>query len=174
MTDTELITMALQGNQSAYTDLYNKYFPIVMRITTRFVSSYAEDLAQETFIKAFTKLGTFKNQSKFSTWLHTIARNECMMFLRKPRIKVELSAIEDVDRLSEYIDRSATNPVLKMMLENGLSSIHNDNRRLIVYKYIYNYTHEELAYMRSETVPNTKTKIVRARKALRNSICTVN
>lgn len=87
--DVELINLAKNGDQRAYKELYQEYFPKIQRYVKSFVRDAgprlgvdAEDVAQEAFVKAFQNLDKFEGTSQFTTWLHSIARNEGLMAIR--------------------------------------------------------------------------------------------
>lgn len=87
-TDLELIQAVLAGTQSAYAALVNRHKRFVFTMAMKFVRNRedAEEIAQDSFVKAYKALGTFQQQSKFSTWLYTITYTTAMTFLRKKRL----------------------------------------------------------------------------------------
>ncbi len=87
-TDQALITAVLDGNSAAYAELVNRHKRFVFTMAMKFAKNRedAEEIAQDCFIKAYRSLGTFKNTSKFSTWLYTITYTTAMSFLRKKKI----------------------------------------------------------------------------------------
>lgn len=87
--DRLLIQQALKGNQSAYKELIKKYRGSVYNLVYRMIENRqeAEDIVQETFIKAFNALSTFKEEFAFSTWLFKIATNNCIDTLRKRKLQ---------------------------------------------------------------------------------------
>lgn len=87
-TDRELVALALKGREDAYRELLTRYQRALMSIAFRHVSNKqdAEDLAQESFIKAFGKLETYKPEYSFKSWLFKIAYNTCIDYLRKKKL----------------------------------------------------------------------------------------
>ncbi|RKY84375.1 RNA polymerase subunit sigma-24, partial [candidate division KSB1 bacterium] len=85
-----IIKKALQGNQSAFTELLNKYRVATFNLVYKMVKNReeADDIVQETFIKAFNALSSFNEKYAFSTWLFKIATNNCIDFLRKKKLKI--------------------------------------------------------------------------------------
>lgn len=88
----ETIELAKKGDQRAYKELYEEYFPQVQRYVKQFVREAgprlgidAEDVAQEAFISAFRNIENFRGDAKFSTWLHGIAKNEGLMAIREAK-----------------------------------------------------------------------------------------
>lgn len=96
-TEHELVARSKNGDHAAFTELIQRNSPIVLRAIRRvtYNPADAEDILQETLLKAFTKLESFKEQSAFSTWLSRIAINNAFMASRKLRRQRELSLSAD-------------------------------------------------------------------------------
>ena len=86
--DQIYIERVLKGDTNAFSHLINKYKDMVFTLVIKIVKSRedAEEVAQDSFIKAYQKLDSFKGQSKFSTWLYTIAYRNAMTKLRKKKL----------------------------------------------------------------------------------------
>src|SRR6201991_2554666 len=99
LSDIELIQQTLSGNQSAYAALVKRHQRFVFTLAMRFAKNRedAEEIAQDCFVKAYRALGTFKQDSKFSTWLYTITYTTAMTFLRKKRLNTQ--SINDDDQV---------------------------------------------------------------------------
>src|SRR5579871_129831 len=95
LSDIELITQTLSGDQSAYADLVKRHQRFAFTLAMRFAKNRedAEEIAQDCFIKAYRSLASFQRQSKFSTWLYSIVYTTSMTFLRKKR--VDIDSIDD-------------------------------------------------------------------------------
>src|SRR5678809_257326 len=81
--DNEIISRVLKGEQNAYAELVNRYKAYVFTLTLRMIKSRedAEEVAQDVFIKAYRSLADFRGESKFSTWLYTIANTtSCLLY----------------------------------------------------------------------------------------------
>ncbi len=89
MTDTEIIHNVLQGDQRAYKWIVEKYSPMLFRVVMGFVHNQeqAEELVQDTFVKAYQSLAAFNHKSSLSTWLYRIAINQSINYLRGKKIK---------------------------------------------------------------------------------------
>src|SRR5476651_1201443 len=107
LSDIELIDQVLAGNQSAYADLVKRHQRFVFTLALRFAKGRedAEEIAQDTFVKAYRALATFSKQSKFSTWLYSIVYTTAMTFLRKKRL--DTSSIDDESVYIQVEDRSS-------------------------------------------------------------------
>jgi len=83
--EEEIISRILKGDQSAFSQLVERYKNYVFTLVLRFTENRedAEEIAQDVFVKAYRSLADFRGDSKFSTWLFTITRTTCLSFLRK-------------------------------------------------------------------------------------------
>jgi RNA polymerase sigma-70 factor (ECF subfamily) len=88
--DNEIISKVLKGEQNAYAELVNRYQAYVFTLVPAMIKSRedAEEVAQDVFIKAYRSLADFRGESKFSTWLYTIANTPSITFLRKKKLDV--------------------------------------------------------------------------------------
>ena len=93
--DLELINSVLTGNTANYAVLVKRHQRFVFTLALRFAKNRedAEEIAQDCFVKAYKALGTFKQSSKFSTWLYTITYTTAMTYLRKK--KLDSTSIDD-------------------------------------------------------------------------------
>ena len=101
--DIALVCAAQRGDRDAFGVLVARYAPRILRLTTRMLGSAAdgEDLAQETFVAAFTALSGFQRDARFSTWLYRIAVNKCTDALRARRLEtVSLDAAGDAGEVA--------------------------------------------------------------------------
>ena len=101
--DAALVCAAQHGDRDAFGLLVARYAPRILRLTTRMLGSAAdgEDLAQETFVAAFTALSGFQRDARFSTWLYRIAVNKCTDALRARRLDtVSLDAAGDAGEVA--------------------------------------------------------------------------
>src|ERR1700727_697756 len=91
LSDAELIEQTLAGNQQAYADLVKRHQRFVFTLAMRFVKTRedAEEVSQDSFIKAYRSLSAFQGNSKFSTWLYSIVYTTAMTFLRKRRLDTD-------------------------------------------------------------------------------------
>ena len=91
LSDTEIISRVLQREQTAFSQIVERYQNYVFSLVLRFVENRedAEEIAQDVFVKAYRSLADFRGESKFSTWLFTIARTSCISFLRKRKLDTQ-------------------------------------------------------------------------------------
>ena len=97
--DEQLIDMIALGDRLAFGELYSRYYKKVYHKCMSIVKNQDEafDLAQETLLKAFSKLDTFRRESSFSTWLYIITQRHCLAALRKEKKNVIVSSSDDRD-----------------------------------------------------------------------------
>lgn len=98
MTDCEIVQLALNGDEDAFRELFDRHFSRVYKIGLTY-SEYnvedAKDISQKTFIRAFRRLDSLKDQSKFGPWITTIARNIAIRHADKKRKRAETQLLED-------------------------------------------------------------------------------
>lgn len=173
--DEELVTASLHGNSGAFTDLVRRYEARLRGYCGRMLrdKTGGEDAAQEVFLKAYRNLSSFRNESKFSTWLFRIAHNHCLDRLRSTRFLKFFSLNEsptderrDIERavatLPDVVGQAAT----RELLEHLLSCLSPDYRSLVILCDGFGYTYEELSQMVGGSIESIKARLKRARKKL--------
>lgn len=174
--DIAIIQMVLQGQTQAFGRLVARYQSFVFTIVLRHIHSreVAEELAQDVFVKAFKALSSFKGNSKFSTWLYTIAHHTCLSHLRKKEDETIFPGEEHIqswvelgggsshpgDRLEQKGQQHLLNEALK-----HLPAIDNE---LITLFYKGEQSIEEISTITGLTVSNVKVKLLRARQKLKD------
>jgi RNA polymerase sigma factor (sigma-70 family) len=107
--DNDLILQVLRGDQAAYAGLVERYQNFVFTLVLRYVKGRedAEEVAQDVFVKAFRALKDFKGESKFSTWLYTIATTSSLTWLRKKRPDIRSLDDESVFSRADNLEGGA-------------------------------------------------------------------
>jgi RNA polymerase sigma factor (sigma-70 family) len=175
--DQELIADVLNGNPKAYAMLVKNHQRFVFTLALRFTKNRedAEEVAQDCFIKAYKSLGTFKQSSKFSTWLYTITYTTAMSFLRKRQVDTtsidnDENVLQLVNNISSYnadlVEQKSANVYLNIAI-NNLSPV---DAAIITLFYLGEQSLEEIGQaMHME--PNTiKVKLHRARGRLKEQM----
>ncbi|MCI0448837.1 MAG: RNA polymerase sigma factor [Chlorobi bacterium] len=169
----ELVRQAAAGNSHAFKELYNnnvsRIYAVCLRISQN--TDTAEELTQEVFIRAWEKLNTFQFESKFSSWLHSIAVNQFLMMKRS-----EKRFSERISELNEIMNRE--NPVHKSKhhydsgidIERALKKLPQQARMAFVLHDIEGYKHHEVSEMMNIEVGTSKAHLHRARKMLREEL----
>ena len=156
-TDSDLVARARGGSQSACRDIVCRYERPIYNLIFRMVRdrSAAEDLAQETFLKAFTRLDTYEPQYKLLNWLLKIAHNTVIDYLRVrrlPMVPLEGSPSDERRSALALIDGAAANPLRNLeraeiarILEHALARLRAEYRQVVVLRYHEDLSHEEIA-----------------------------
>jgi RNA polymerase sigma factor (sigma-70 family) len=171
-TDADLIARVLsREDHNAFGELVRRYqSPVrafLMRMT-RGDSHLADDLAQETFLKAWQKLQTFRGTAKFSTWLFGIAFNE---FRCAARRRKELALEDMADPPSELAEPSAAqNSNLRLDLTEALKLLNSDERTAIILCCQNGLSHEETAQILDCPLGTVKTNISRGKEKLKRRL----
>jgi RNA polymerase sigma-70 factor (ECF subfamily) len=170
--DIELCRMATDGNIAAFEILYQKYHRRTYGLALRMTSSQtdAEDLTQEVFIQLFRKIGSFRGDSAFSTWLHRMTVNQVLMHFRRRSVKNEKTS-EDGE-LPEQTVRGTANPgkmqvIDRIALKNAIAELPKGYRNVFVLHDIEGFEHEEVARIMGISVGTSKSQLHKARLKLR-------
>jgi RNA polymerase sigma-70 factor, ECF subfamily len=158
-----LLRAARTGDLRAFEALYRSLAPAVYGLCLRLARDPAEaqDCTQDTFVRAWQRLGDFRGQSRLGTWLHRIAVNEVLG--RRRHRAVEHRHLSTVDPAKRYsLGDSAT----LQDLEQAIARLPDRAREVFVLRAVYGYTHEEIAGMLKVTVSTSKSQHHRARKLL--------
>jgi len=176
-TDQALITAVLEGNSSAYAELVNRHKRFVFTMAMKFAKNRedAEEIAQDCFIKAYRALGTFKNTSKFSTWLYTITYTTAMSFLRKKRIVTysiddEESHLQLENPISSYQANDVEKKSKYAYLNLAISQLLPDDAAIITLFYQSEQSLDEIAQVLKMESNTVKVKLHRARLRLKEKL----
>lgn len=178
ITDVELVVRALQGSERAFQSLVERYERPIFSLVLRMVKNrqLAEDLAQETFIKAYRGLSRYDRRRKFSSWLFKIAHNATIDHLRRSRLDLESLDEESEDRpslASRVEDTSTPSPAtaaessdLGRALEGAIAGLRPEYREAIELRFRQGLSYQEIAEITGSPMGTVKTNIHRARKEL--------
>ncbi len=167
-TDADLIARVLsREDHNAFAELVRRYQSPVRAFLARMArgdAHLADDLAQETFLKAWKNLGAFRGKAKFSTWLFGIALNELRGAARKHK---ELSS-EEIDELPPEPEESAApNAHLRLDLTEALKALNSNERAAVLLCCQNGLSHEEAAEALDCPLGTVKTNILRGREKLK-------
>lgn len=171
-TDQHLIDRILSGDSAAFGELVDRYQNFVFTIAIRMlkVTEEAEEVAQDSFIKAFDSLSTFRGEAKFSTWLYRIVYHKALDRIKKNRRERTYEIIEEItDDSLDHIENG-----LEFMLSEERSAVINkcirmlpeDEAAIISLYYFEEQSVKEIAQVTSLTEDNIKIKLYRSRKKL--------
>ena len=177
-TDLALITAVLAGQTAEYAVLVKRHQRFVFTLAMRFAKNRedAEEIAQDCFIKAYRALGTFKQTSKFTTWLYTITYTTAMTSLRKKRL--DTTSIND-DEYVLQIANSGTNFDANNIVEKkstyaylnqAIDMLLPDDAAIITLFYKGEQSLEEIATALNMEANTIKVKLHRARQRLKDKL----
>jgi RNA polymerase sigma-70 factor, ECF subfamily len=181
ISDELLVAAARTGDRSAFVELCNRYskkiLPRVYRITKNWED--AEDVLQESLLKAFVHLESFEGRSKFSSWLTSIAINCALMQLRKKhRLDISIDRIQDDSQTWstwEPEDRAETpenryaRQEREELLRSAILRLPTIFREVVELRHTQEYSTSEIAQALGISVAAVKSRLLRARMAVRSS-----
>jgi RNA polymerase sigma-70 factor (ECF subfamily) len=181
--ETALVERARAGDARAFTELVEKYERKIYRLAKHITQNDedAEDVLQETFLKAYSHLGSFEGQSKFYTWIVRIAVNEALMKLRKRKSDRTVSLDEPQEAGEETVTREIavwdddpeqrySQEELREILDNAVNSLKPSFRTVFALRDIEELSTEETAEALGISVPAVKSRLLRARLQLREKL----
>ncbi|HXX13528.1 MAG TPA: sigma-70 family RNA polymerase sigma factor [Candidatus Eremiobacteraceae bacterium] len=176
-TEAEAIRRSQAGDPAAFDFLYQLHSRRVYALCLRMVNNPAdaEDLMQEAFLQLFRKIGTFRGESAFSTWLHRMTVNVVLMRLRKkslPTDSLEETLDPDAENSSPKRDVGApdlrlSGAVDRVNLERSIEQLPPGYRTVFVLHDVQGYEHNEIAEIMGCSVGNSKSQLHKARTRLR-------
>jgi RNA polymerase sigma-70 factor (ECF subfamily) len=175
--DDDLVGGALSGSERAFQELVRRYERPVFSVILRVIRdpSRAEELAQDTFVKAFLRLETYQPGRKFSTWLLTIAHHVAIDEVRRGSLRT--SSLEDA--AAEYLSKETdgNNPYdvteqkeLALILDQAIRRLRPEYAELITLRYEQDLTIEDIAEITGLAIGTIKSSLHRARKDLADSL----
>jgi len=169
--DFDLTQAAAKGDMVAFEELYQRHHRRVYSICLRMLQKTheAEDLTQDVFIQLYRKVGSFRGDSAFTTWLHRMTVNQVLMHFRKRNVKYEKTT-EEGDT-PEQIEIGTSNPfrmpiVDKIALENAIEQLPPGYKNVFVLHDVEGFEHEEVARILGCSVGTSKSQLHKARLKL--------
>lgn len=171
-TDQYFIDLCLKGDTNSFGTLVERYQDFVFTIAYRIVKSIeeAEEVAQDTFIKAYESLASFRGDSKFSSWLYSIAYRKALDSLRKNNKYRASEIIDDItegdvneiDNALQYLQDKER----KEAIQNCILKLSEDEAAIITFYYFEEQSVREIAHITGFSEDNIKVKLYRSRKKL--------
>lgn len=170
MSATDLVSRAQSGDATAFESLYRQHSRRIFALCLRMVADpdRAEDLVQETFVRAWEKLSSFRGDSAFATWLHRLAINVVLGEgrRRQSRREGDQVPIDDSSTLQPPTRRSETG----IDLERAIAGLPDQARVVFVLHDIEGYRHSEIAELAGIAEGTSKAHLHRARRLLREAL----
>jgi len=180
LSESEAIERAKQGDGDAFQILYDlhkrRVYSLCLRMTAN--AAEAEDLTQEAFLQLFRKIGTFRGESAFSTWLHRMAVNVVLMRLRKKNLPI-VPLDDPLETEEESSKKEPGAPDLKlagavdrMQIQRAVDDLPPGYRTIFVLHDVEGYEHNEIAELVGCSIGNSKSQLHKARMKLRDLLKT--
>ncbi|MCD4790471.1 MAG: RNA polymerase sigma factor [Bacteroidales bacterium] len=170
--DSFYIDKILEGDVSAYSMIVDRHKDMVFTVALRIVRNRedAEEIAQDTFVKVYQSLKSFKKESKFSTWLYRIVYNTAISKTRKRQLEttdMEYEIIENytLDNIKEDVNRLEYDEQ-KNLINKVIEKLSPEESTLINLFYLKEYSTEEISKIMNLSKANVKVKLHRIRKRL--------
>jgi RNA polymerase sigma-70 factor (ECF subfamily) len=177
--DLTLCRLAAGNNLAAFELLYQRYHRRTYSLCLRMTNSQteAEDLTQEVFIQLFRKIGSFRGDSAFSTWLHRLTVNQVLMHFRRRSVKNEKTS-EDGE-IPEQTVSGTENPnkmpvIDRLALNKAIEQLPPGYKKVFWLNDVEGYEHEEIARMLKLSVGTSKSQLHKARLKLRGLLIKTN
>lgn len=168
------VERAARGDRQAFERLYRLHVNRIYSLCTRMVGdrTRAEELTQDAFVRAWEKLGQFRGDSAFGTWLHRLAVNVVLndRQTENRRRGRQDDSVEDVDTMAHGDVRASHVPGLSIDLERAIAGLPPGARKVFVLHDVEGYTHDEIGEMLGVTAGGCKAQLHRARLLLREAL----
>lgn len=180
--DKELVQRTLQGEEKAFEMIIRKYQTPLSSYISRMVRNYelALDITQETFVKAYSCLGSYRQEYKFNTWLFKIASNSVIDHWRKKKIKA-VSMDQPYEMGDETLpcqiasdEKSVIRTVelseLRDLIEDALDILPAGMKELFIWRHINDLSYEEMAEIKGIPVGTIKNRVFQAKEIIRKHL----
>lgn len=185
-TDQEIVALAREGREAAYRELIRRYERPVFSLVLRMVRDHqlAEDLAQETFIKALNAIGSYRPEFKFSSWIFKIANNAAIDHLRRREVDTlsidgapNATTPDDIEATALQVGDRGETPLAELearelggAIERAIGRLRPEYRSCIMLRHVEGLAYEEIAQLLDLPLGTVKTYIHRARHELRDML----
>lgn len=171
-TDFDLTQAAARGDMGSFEEIYQRHHRRVYSICLRMLQNVyeAEDLTQDVFIQLYRKVGSFRGDSAFTTWLHRMTVNQVLMHFRKRNVKYEKTTEEGEtpDQIVAGTGDPDRMPIVdKIALENAIDQLPTGYKNVFVLHDVEGFEHEEVARILGCSVGTSKSQLHKARLKLR-------
>ncbi len=186
LSDQEIVALAKEGREAAYRELIRRYERPVFSLILRMVRDrqLAEDLAQETFIKALNAIGSYRPEFKFSSWIFKIANNAAIDQLRRREVDTlsidgapNATSADDIEATALQVGDKGETPLAELEarelgthIERAIAQLRPEYRSCIMLRHVEGLAYEEIAQLLDLPLGTVKTYIHRARHELRDML----
>lgn len=183
LSDIELVKKSKKGDFEAFAELIRRHETKIYSLAYNYMrnSEDAEDTLQETFLKAYISLPSFREEAKFATWLYRICVNICYSKIRKKKIEVVLSLDSSVETPEEEVHREildwSKNPESQLLAEEmrevlnkAIEKLPKEYKEVFILRDIEGLSNQEVSEILGESIAAVKSRIHRARLFIRQEI----
>ena len=173
--DAALARLAADGNAAAFDEIYNRHRSFVYHIALRMTgnSADAEDLTQESFVSVLRRVGHFRGEAAFTTWLYRVVVNQVKMHFRYRSSRPEMQTSDgEIRELWPGIRRSDPTEQLtdRLAIEKAMRMLPRGYRTAFILHDIEGYNHEEAGRLSGHTAGTSKSQLHKARVNLRAAL----
>ena len=178
--DMALVNRTVTGEKEAFEEIVEKYNNKIFNMAFRMTGSYedASDIAQDTFVKAYFSLNSFKGESELYTWLYRIARNTALDRFKKTKRRAEVLSIVNDDNSDDIISNisdSTNNPEELYEKQEKYANLHNaiqklsrEDREIIIMRDMNGFTYDQISEITKLNIGTVKSRLNRSRAKLKN------
>lgn len=169
---TDLLSLCQQGEQGAQMEVYNGYYKAMYNTSLRIVKheAEAEDIMQESFLSAFTKLDSYKGEASFGSWLKRIVVNNSLNAYNKSK-RLDETSIDDhlykIEDDAAGVAEMDLSSVRAQEVVNAMSELKDNYRQSLSLHLIEGYDYEEMSEIMNVSYANCRTMVSRAKDSLR-------
>jgi RNA polymerase sigma-70 factor, ECF subfamily len=167
MTDFQLAEIAVGGNMAGFEEIYRRHHRRVYSICLRMLqnSQEAEDLTQDVFIQLYRKIGSYRGDSAFTTWLHRMTVNQVLTYFRKKNVKMS-DEPKKSKKSAKTADPERMRIVDKIALDNAVAQLPVGYKNVFLLHDVEGFEHEEVARILGCSVGTSKSQLHKARLKL--------
>jgi RNA polymerase sigma-70 factor (ECF subfamily) len=167
--DTELARLAAGGDADAFEEIHRRYRQLVYAVALRMTGNPAdaEDLTQESFLSLLRRIGSFRGESAFTSWLYRLTTNQVLMHFRRRRARPEEQAGEATWRAARAGRDAAASGVDRVAVERAVGALPPGYRAAFLLHELGGYEHAEIARFMGCNAGTSKSQLHRARAKLR-------
>jgi len=160
------VALATAGDSSAFERLYRTHVARIHSLTRRMLGpSDADEVTQDIFVRAWQKLGQFRGEAAFGTWLHRVAIN--VIIERRRSFAIHRSRMTDDDTAIDYVTTAPARSDLRVDFEHAIEQLPPGAREIFVLHDVQGHKHREIAVLLEITSGTSKRQLHRARMLMR-------
>lgn len=170
--DARLVVRILSGESGSFAALVERYQAVLHRYARGMVRDpdLASDIVQDSFVKAYTRLESCRDPSRFGAWMYRIVVNRCRDHLKRRRPVVPLEEHTVSAPESDDPARRADNAALRVVLDRALAALADHQREAFLLRHVDGRSYEEMSAMLNTSVSALKMRVMRARGALQEQL----